>query len=128
MNFIINKIHNVSGHGIDHTFCGRSMYSVYEAALLENNNVVRELLSTAMHLHKWWSPLKSFLFGVNASLSIIRIDGGFVAYNPSIKANGFSIVFQNKHCDQDLNLPSTSFPKPKLTCFAFKSSKIIYYL
>ena len=64
---------------------------VYDAALLEYNNGIRESLSTAMHPHKWWSTLKTFLSGVNSSLSPIS-----VTYDPSKMKEGFSKVFQNK--------------------------------
>ena len=43
-------------------------------------------------------------------------------------ADVFSTVFQNKQSDQELNFPSTCFPKAKFTYFAFKSSEIEYYL
>ena len=60
--------------------------SVYNAVLLEYNNRIRESLSTAMHPHKWWSTLKTFLFGVNSSLPPIRTD-------ESKKSRVFSTVF-----------------------------------
>ena len=55
----------------------RRAQSVFDAALLEYNNSIRESLSTAMYPHKWWSTLKAFLFGVNSSLTLIRTDDGF---------------------------------------------------
>ena len=66
------------------------------AVLLEYNKGICESLSTAMHPHKWWSTLKTFLFGVNSSLPPIRTDDGSVTYDPSKKAEVFSTVFQNK--------------------------------
>ena len=80
--------------------------------------MVSESFSTAMHPHKWWSTLKTFLFGVNSSLPPIRTDDGSVTYDPSKKAEVFSTVFQKKQSDQELNLPPTCFPKPKFTYFA----------
>ena len=73
---------------------------VYDAALLEYNNGIRESLLTAMHPHKWWFTLKTFLFGVNSSVLPIRTDDGSVTYDPSKKAEVFSTVFQNKESDQ----------------------------
>ena len=69
---------------------------VYDAALLEYNNDIRQSLSTALHPHKWWSTLKTFLFGVNSSLPPIRTDNGSVTYDPSKKAEVFSKVFKVK--------------------------------
>ena len=57
--------------------------SVYAAALLEYSNGIRDSFSTAMHPHKWWSTLKTFLFDVNTSLPPIWTDDGFVTYDPS---------------------------------------------
>ena len=70
--------------------------SVYDAALLEHNNSIRELLLTSIHPHKWWSTLKTSLFGVNSSLPLIRTNDGSVIYGPSKKAEVFFAVFQNK--------------------------------
>ena len=61
-------------------------------------------------------------------LYLIRTDDGSVTHDPSKKAEIFSIVFQNKQSDQELNLPPTCFLKPKFTYFAFKSSEIKYWL
>ena len=73
----------------------RYAQSIYDAALFEYNNNIRESLS-AMHPHKCWSTLKTFLFGVNSSLPLIYTDDGSVTYEPSKKAE----VFQNKQSDQ----------------------------
>ena len=67
---------------------------VYDAAFLEYNNGIRELLSTAMHSHKWWSTLKTFLFGVNSSLPPIRTDDGSLKQNmPHLKRQKFFLLF-----------------------------------
>ena len=72
----------------------RHAQSVYDAALLEYNNDIRESLSTALHPLKWWFTLKTFLFGVNSSLPLIRTDDGFVTYDPSIKEELFLPFFR----------------------------------
>ena len=64
--------------------------SVYDAALLEYNNSIHESLSTAIHPHKWWSTLKTFLFCLNSSLPTIRTDDDSVTYDQSKKADVFS--------------------------------------
>ena len=67
--------------------------SVYDEALLKYNKGIRESLSTAIFPHKWWSTLKTFLFGVNSSLPPIRTNDGFVTYDPSKKADVFFYGF-----------------------------------
>ena len=101
---------------------------VFGIAHTEYNNGIRESLLTASHPRKWWSTLKTFLFGVNTSLPPIRTEDGSVTADPSKMAEVFSSVFQRKQCDQVLELPPTCFPPPKFTYFAFKSSEVKYYL
>ena len=71
-------------------------HNVYDAALLEYINNIHDTLSTAMHSHKWWSTLMTFLFSVNSYLPPIRTNNGSVTYNSSKIAEVFSTVFQNK--------------------------------
>ena len=86
---------------------------LYLKIYLLTYNSIRESLSTAMHTHKLWSTLKTFLFGVNSFLTPIRTDDGSFTYDPSKMAEVISTVFQNKQSDLELNLPPTCFPKPK---------------
>ena len=69
-----------------------------------------------------------FFFGVNSSLPPFWTDDGSITYDPPKMKEVFSIVFQNKKSDQDLNYPPTYFPNPKFTYFDFKFSQIKYYL
>ena len=102
--------------------------SVFDAAQSEYKLSVRESLSEATDAHKWWSHLKSFLFGINTTLPPIRTDDGSVTFDPSVMAEVFSSVFQRKQSSQELNLPPTCFPEPKLTHLAFKSKELKRYL
>ena len=107
----------------------RHAQSVYDTVLLDYYNSILESLSTEMHSNKWWSTLKTFLFGVNSSLPPTRTDGGSVTYDQSKKAEVFLYsFFQNKKSDQELNLPPTCFPKPIFIYFAFKSSEIKFFI
>ena len=108
----------------------RFIQSVYDAALIENNNNICYSLSTELHLYKWSSTLNTFLFGVNSSLSPIWTDDGSVTYNASKIAEVFSTVFQNKPSVQVLNLPPTYFPNLKFTHFLLShlTCEIKYYL
>ena len=42
----------------------RQAQLVYNNAQTEYNNLIRDSLSSATNSHKWWSTLKTFLFGV----------------------------------------------------------------
>ena len=64
----------------------RHAHFVYDGALLEYNNDIRDSLSTAMHPYKCRSTIKTFLFDVNSSLHSIRTDDGSVTHDPSKKA------------------------------------------
>ena len=108
--------------------CRRRAQAIYNVACTEFNNNLCDSLTSAQHPHKWWSILKTFLFGVNTSLPSIRTEDGSLTYDPSEMAEVFSTIFQRKQCDQKLDLPSTCFPDTKLKYFAFKSSEIRYYL
>ena len=72
----------------------RHAQSVYDAALLEYNNGICESLSTALKPHKCRFILKTFLFGVNLSLSSISTNDGSVTYDPSKKAEVFCTFFK----------------------------------
>ena len=102
--------------------------SVNEAARRVYNDKIRDTLAEASHSNKWWSSLKNFLFGIDSALPPIRKENGAVSFDPSVKAEVFSSVFQQKQSAQVLQLPATCFPQPKLSYFAFKSSEVKFYL
>ena len=106
----------------------RRAQSVYSDAQQEYNNSLRVSLSGETQSHRWWSSLKSFLFGVDTALPPIRRNDGSLAYDPSDVAEVFSSVFQGKQSNQKLSLPPTCFPSPDFSYFAFKSSEVRYYL
>ena len=69
-------------------------------------------------------PLKSALFGVDQSGPPLLKPDGMLAYCPREKAALFADVFDGKQCGDDLSMPLTCFPEPKLTKIAFKSREI----
>ena len=98
---MINKIHIIFGHKIDHTILWeryvvlrRHTQSVYDAALLKYNNSIRESLSTAMHPRNWWSTLSTFLLGVNSTLTSIRTGDSSVTYDLFKTAEVFFSFFR----------------------------------
>ena len=101
---------------------------VYASAEAEYRRHLQNTLSGASQPHKWWSTLKSFLFGVESALPPLRKADGSITFDPNIKAQILSDVFQSKQSDQRLDLPSTCFPSEEFCYFAFKSSEVKYLL
>ena len=102
--------------------------AVYDAAQADHNEHTCDNLTGITQPHKWWSTLKSFLFGEDSSLPPLRSDDGTPKYSPEEKADLLSAFFQSKQCHQDLDLPPTCSPEPILTKCAFRSSEIKSYM
>ena len=76
--------------------------------------------------HKWWSTLKSAVFGSSSDSSLpplIGADGGQVCESVG-KADMLSANFDGKQSRDPVDLPSTCHPSPSLTTFAFKSREV----
>ena len=74
--------------------------------------------------HKWWSTLKSALFGSSSSLpSLVREGGGLVCESVG-KADLLSDHFDSRQSREAVNLLLTCHPSPSLTTFAFRSSEV----
>ena len=57
----------------------------------------RDMLINAQSPHKWWSTLKSVVFGVSSSLPpLVGVDGGLVCESVGIKADLLSDHFNSK--------------------------------
>ena len=74
--------------------------------------------------HKWWSTLKSAVFGSNSSLPpLIREGGGLVCESVG-KADLLSDHSDSKQSREAVDLPLTCHPSPSLTTFSFRSSEV----
>ena len=76
--------------------------------------------------HKWWSTLKSAVFGSSPDSSLpplIRAGGGLVCESVG-KADLLSAHFDGKQSRDPVDLPSTCHPSPSLTTFAFRSREV----
>ena len=98
--------------------------SVYASAEKNYNDGIREKLLGVVNPHSWWTTFKSALFGVDQSGPPLLKPDGTLAYCPREKAALFADVFDGKQCGDDLSMPLTCFPEPKLTKIAFKSREI----
>ena len=78
--------------------------------------------------HKWWSTLKSAVYGLSSSLPpLVGGDGGPVCESVG-KADLLSDHFDGKQSRESVYLPLTCHPSPRLTTFAFRSSEVRHLL
>ena len=74
--------------------------------------------------HKWWSTLKSAVFGLSSSLPpLVGPSGGLVCESVG-KAVLLSDHFDSKQSRESVDLLVTCRPSPSFTSFAFRSSEV----
>ena len=81
----------------------------------------RYVLLNAQSPHKWWSTLKSAVFGLSSSLLLLV--GGLVCESMG-KADLLLDHFDGKQSRESVDLPLTCHPSLSLTSFAFRSSEV----
>ena len=96
----------------------------YAAAEKEYNNSVRDTLIKTTNSHKWWSTLKTALFGVDVAVPPLLRPNGSLTHCPKEKATLFADVFDGKQSNNCLTIPKSCFPKAELTKFAFCSGDV----
>ncbi|MEM8780580.1 MAG: reverse transcriptase family protein, partial [Cyanobacteria bacterium P01_G01_bin.49] len=101
---------------------------VYANAQEEYFNHLRMTLGNTRQPHKWWSTLKSSLFGMDSSLPPLRGTDGDLEFDPRRKAQILSSAFVSKQSNWSPCLPATCHPEPKVTALAFRSSDVYKYL
>ena len=74
--------------------------------------------------HKWWSTLKSAVFGSSSSLPPLVSECGGLLCESVGKADLLSDHFESKQSREAVDLPLTCHPSPSLTTFAFRSSEV----
>ena len=86
----------------------------------------RDDLMNAQCPHKWWSTLKSAVFGskFNSTLPFLIGAGGGLVCESVGKAAMLSAYFDGKHSRDPVDMPSTCHPSPSLTTFAFRSREV----
>ena len=76
------------------------------------------------HRLKWWSTLKSAVFGSSSSLPPLVSEGGGLVCKSVGKADLLSDHFDRKQSREAVDLTLTCHPSPSLTTFAFRSSEV----
>ena len=97
---------------------------VYSSAEEEFNTTTKGTLQGTANSHKFWTTLKSALFGIDSSMPPLLKPDGSITHNPKEKATLLADVFDGKQSNVNLSLPDTCFPEPKLSKLAFRSSEV----
>ena len=82
----------------------------------------RDVLVNARSPHKWWSTLKSAVFGLSLSLPPLVGGGGLVC--ESVSKALLLDHFDGKQSRESVDLPLTCHPSPRLTSFAIRLSEV----
>ena len=80
----------------------------------------RDVLMNAQSPDKWWSTLKSAVFGLSSSLPPLVGGGGELVCESVGKADLLSDHFDGKQSRESVDLPLTFYPSPRLASFAFR--------
>ena len=97
---------------------------VYASAEKEYNDAIKETLRGTSQPHKWWSSLKSALFGVESSIPALLRQDGSVTHCPKEKAVLLADSFDSKQSNEELTFPDSCFPEAKLSSMAFRSREV----
>ena len=96
----------------------------YSEAKRQFSDRNRDVLMNVQSPHKWWSILKSAVFGSSSSLQPLVREGGGLVCESVGKADLRSDHFDSKQSREAVDLPLTCHPSPSLTTFAFRSSEV----
>ena len=96
-------------------------YSEDKRQLSDRNRDIRMNVQSS---HKWWSTLKSLVFGLSSSFSPLVSEGGGLVCESVGKADLLSDHFDSKQSREAVDLLLTCHPSPSFTTFAFRSSEV----
>ena len=104
--------------------CQVKANETYSEAKRQFNDRKRDALMNVQSPHKWWSTLKSAVFGSSSSLPPLVTEGGGLVCELVGKADLLSDHFDSKQSREAVDLPLTCHPSPSFTTFAFRSSEV----
>ena len=96
----------------------------YSEAKRQFSDRNRDVLMNIQSPYKWWSTLKSALFGSSSSLPPLVSEGGGLVCESAGKADLLSDHFDSKQSREAVDLPLTCHPFKSFTTFAFWSSEV----
>ena len=83
-----------------------------------------DVLMNTQSPHKWWSTLKSAVFGFSSSLPPLVGEGVGLVCDSVGKADLLLYHFGSKQSRESVDLPLTCHSSPRVTSFAFRSNKV----
>lgn len=102
----------------------REANSIYDEARAAFEIRCRDKLGNAANSRAWWCTLKESVFGTESSIPPLMKPGGGLVADPASKAELLSSFFDSKQSREEIGLPQTCHPEPKLTSFAFRSRTV----
>ena len=96
----------------------------YSEAKRQFSDRNRDDLMNVQSPHKWWSALKSAVFGSSSSLPLLVSEGGGLVCESVGKADLLSDHFDSKQSREAVHLLLNCHPSPSLTTFALRSSVV----
>ena len=84
----------------------------------------RDVFMNVQSPHKWWSTLKSAVFGSSSLLPPLIREGAGLVCELVGKPDLLSDHFDSKQSGETVDLPLTCHPSPSLTTFTFRSSEV----
>ena len=84
----------------------------------------RAVLMNVQSPHKWWSTLKSAVFGTSSPLPPLASEGGGLVCESVGKADLLSDNFDSKQSREAIDLRLTCHPSHSLTTFAFRAREV----
>ena len=94
----------------------------YSEAKRQFSDRNRDVLKNIQSPHKWWSTLKSAVFGSSSLLPPLVSEGGGLVCESVGKADLLSDHFDSKQSREAVDLQLTCHSSPSLTTFAFRPS------
>ena len=88
----------------------------------------RSSLAQSLDPSKWWSNLKSAVFGPDSCIPPLIDSDGTLLCDSQAKADALSRFFDSKQCRQRVNIPLSCHPEPKLKSIAFRSREVLKIL
>ena len=96
----------------------------YSEAKRQFSDRNRAVLKNVQSPRKWWSTLKSAVFGTSSSSPPLVSEGGELVCESVGKADLLSYHFDRKQFREAVDLLLTCHPSPSLTTFAFRSREV----
>ena len=88
------------------------------------SETARAVLMNVQSLHKWWSTLKSAVFGSSWAVLPLVSEGGGLVCDLVVKADLLSDHFDSRQSWEAVDLPLTCHTSRSFTTFAFWSRKV----